>query len=110
MFRRSGVEQRSHARPSPKELLETERNFVSVDEVIRVKRAMSDIQLRGILVWFTVISLGIEMLFVLLHSASVITLPGAIVTAVSVHLGGSGLGISGLLCYIAKDLFKAGER
>jgi hypothetical protein len=65
---------------------------------------MSDIRLRGILVWFTIISFAVEMLFVLLHSIPLITLPEAVITAISVHMGASGLGL--LLSYIAKNLFK----
>jgi hypothetical protein len=85
-------------------VLETESTFVSVEEEIRWKQAMSDIRLRGILVWFTIVSFAVEMLYVLLHSSGSITLPSDVVKAIAVHMGGSGIGL--VLTYIVKDLFK----
>lgn len=103
MFERRDIERRSRARSDEKELLENESIFLSVEDMIRWKQAVSDIRLRGILVCSTVIFIAAELYLVYQHSKGAITLPQDVITAIAVHMGGSGLGLT--LTYIVKNLF-----
>lgn len=102
LFKREGSELGSH----PRELVETERVFESVDDMVEWTQTLANIKLRDRLVWFAISSFSVEMLLVFLHSASVIQLPEAVLIAVSVLMGGSGFGLGSLLFYIAKNLFR----
>jgi|SRR5215213_4240012 len=93
-------------KPRAKEIVETERIFESVDDNIAWTQTLANIKLRNRLVWFCIASFALEMLFLFLHSASVIELPRTVLLAVSVLMGGSGFGLGGLLFYIARDLFR----
>jgi hypothetical protein len=93
-----GLRRRFHA----KERVETESIFVSVDDQER----LANIKLRNRLVWTAIGSLAVELLFMFLHSASLIVLPDIAVKAISGMMAGSSFGLNGLLFYIARDLFR----
>lgn len=86
------------------EVLKTEQIFISIEE-INVMNIKSQIKLRDRLVWFCMFSFFMEMLLMFLHSYSVISLPYVAQVAISASMGGSSLGLGGLLLYIARYLF-----
>lgn len=92
-----------------KEHVEAGRVFESVDDAIKATESAADIRLRTTLVKFAIAAFFLAMLYLLLHSLSLIALPTAAVIAISGLLGGSGFGLGSLLYYIAKDLFRHGK-
>jgi nitrate reductase gamma subunit len=89
-----------------KEHVNNERFFESVQDEIEWTQATANMRLRNRLVWFCITSFAVEVLLIVLHSASVIVLPEAVLIAISVLMGGSGIfGLGGLLYYIGRGLF-----
>jgi hypothetical protein len=87
------------------EHLEAEAIFKSVDEMVKWIQTTANIRLRNRLVWFLIFSFTFEGALVLLHSMKLIDLPYPAVLAVAGSMGGSALGLGGLLFMIAKDLY-----
>jgi len=102
-------EQNLPSRGEPKEHVEVERVFESVDDAIKAAESAADIRLRTTVVRFAIAAFFLAMLFLLLHSLKMIVLPTAAVIGISGLLGGEGFGLGSLLYYIAKDLFRRGK-
>jgi hypothetical protein len=90
-------------------VLKTKHNL-EVEEIIDTLKVLEDSEqradnrkLRNRVVWWIISSVTFEGLLVLLHSIGLITLPQAVLIAISVMMGGSGL-VAALLI-ILKDLF-----
>lgn len=87
------------------ERLEAEVIFNSVDEMVKWIQTTANITLRNRLVWFLIFSFAFEGILVLLHSLRLIDLPYPALMAVSASMGGSSLGLGGLLFMVARDLY-----
>jgi hypothetical protein len=83
--------------------LKPEDIIKTMEGVDNLKHRAANRKLRDRIVWCLISSLGFEGLLILLHSAGLITLPAAVLIAISVMMGGSGL-VAALLIII-KDLF-----
>lgn len=89
-----------------REKLEAE-DFLTNVEVMRLRDELQqrayDRKLRNRIVWWVLSSVAFEGLLILLHSIGLVTLPQAVVIAITVMLGGSGLAAA--LLIIVRDLF-----
>ena len=86
-----------------KHKLEPEVIIKTMERIVDLEHRSANRKLRDRIVWCLISSVAFEGLLILLHSAGLITLPAAALTAVSVMMGGSGL--ITVLLIVVKDLF-----
>ncbi|HYY56975.1 MAG TPA: hypothetical protein VE842_06545 [Pyrinomonadaceae bacterium] len=85
--------------------LETEESLKDVlEQVTKRDTALARLRIVDRITWFLMSLVSVELIFIFLHSAGMIVIPGAILVGIGTSLGGSTLGLGGGLFRIAKEL------
>lgn len=93
------------------EIREVVKAVETITSVVTEQEKQQDnIKLRNLLVWFLIVAYIGDIILIVLHSKGWMVLPNSTVIAISAMMGGSTLGLGGLLYLIGKDLYPGANK